>query len=99
VASTETTAVFAKVGVEGIDSDFATLIRAVVIVVTLGALVYVTGKWQSPLTIPEVQGREPRGESAHGSPIGALVMSSTSRLGPVVAHARALERRSRRPVT
>ena len=41
------TAIFAKVGIEGIDSDFATLFRTAVVAVTLGALVYATGKWQS----------------------------------------------------
>ena len=46
------TAIFAKIGLDGIDSDFATLVRTVVIVLTLGALVYVTGKWQSPLALP-----------------------------------------------
>jgi len=40
------TAIFAKVGLEGVDSDFATLIRTVVIVLVLGAFVYVAGKWQ-----------------------------------------------------
>jgi bacterial/archaeal transporter family protein len=42
------TAIFAKVGLDGIDSDYATLLRTVVIVLTLGALIYATGKWQSP---------------------------------------------------
>ena len=46
------TAIFAKIGLDGIDSDFATLVRTVVIVLTLGALVYVTDKWQSPLALP-----------------------------------------------
>ena len=40
------TAIFAKVGLEGVDSDFATLIRTLVIVAVLGAFVYATGKWQ-----------------------------------------------------
>jgi transporter family protein len=40
------TAIFAKIGLEGIDSDFATLIRTVVIVLALGAFVAATGKWQ-----------------------------------------------------
>ena len=35
-----------KVGLEGIDSDFATLIRTFVIVFGLGAFVLATGKWQ-----------------------------------------------------
>jgi len=46
------TAIFAKVGLERIDSDFATLIRTVVIALTLGGLVFATGKWQSPAEIP-----------------------------------------------
>jgi len=45
------TAIFAKVGIDGIDSDFATLFRTAVVAVTLGALVYATGKWQSPFEI------------------------------------------------
>ena len=50
------TAIFAKVGLEGIDSDYATLIRTFVIVLTLGGLVYATGKWQSPWEIPAKSG-------------------------------------------
>jgi bacterial/archaeal transporter family protein len=46
------TAVFAKVGLEGIDSDFATLIRTLVIALTLGGLVWAAGKWQDPLILP-----------------------------------------------
>ncbi len=46
------TAIFAKIGLEGIDSDYATLLRTVVIVLTLGALIYATGKWQSPWVLP-----------------------------------------------
>ena len=46
------TAIFAKVGLDGIDSDYATLLRTVVIVLTLGALMYATGKWQSPWDLP-----------------------------------------------
>jgi transporter family protein len=46
------TAVLAKVGLEGIDSDFATLIRTVVIVGVLGSFVAATGKWRNPLELP-----------------------------------------------
>lgn len=46
------TAVLAKVGLEGIDPDFATLARTVVIVAVLGTLVAATGKWRSPLELP-----------------------------------------------
>jgi len=42
------TAIFAKVGLEGVDSDYATLIRTVVILGVLAAFVTATGKWTSP---------------------------------------------------
>src|SRR5918911_629770 len=45
------TAVFAKIGLEGIDSDFATLVRTVVIVAVLGAFVATTGKWRDPFAL------------------------------------------------
>jgi len=50
------TAVFAKIGLERIDSDFATLIRTVVVVLALGGLVAATGKWQSLADIPPRSG-------------------------------------------
>ena len=40
------TAIFAKVGVEGVDSDLATLVRTMVIGVVLAALLAATGKLQ-----------------------------------------------------
>ena len=40
------TAIFAKIGVESINSDLATLIRTVVIVIVLGAILVATGQWQ-----------------------------------------------------
>jgi Predicted membrane protein len=46
------TAIFAKVGLEGVDSDYATLIRTFVIMLVLSVLVYATGKWRSPATLP-----------------------------------------------
>jgi bacterial/archaeal transporter family protein len=42
------TAIFAKIGLEGVDSDLATLIRTIVILVVLSAFVYFTGKWSNP---------------------------------------------------
>jgi len=45
------TAIFAKVGIQGIDSDYATLIRTVVIVVILAAFVWFGGKWSDPRTL------------------------------------------------
>ncbi|MGA8709383.1 MAG: EamA family transporter [Steroidobacteraceae bacterium] len=42
------TAIFAKLGVQAIDSDLATLIRTFVIVLVLGTFVVARGKWTSP---------------------------------------------------
>ncbi|MDR0250429.1 MAG: EamA family transporter [Burkholderiales bacterium] len=46
------TAIFAKAGVENIDSDLATLIRTVVILVVLAGFVYFAGKWRFPHELP-----------------------------------------------
>jgi len=46
------TAIFAKVGLRGVDSDLATLVRTVVILVVLSAFVWLTGKWSNPLALP-----------------------------------------------
>src|ERR1700690_402935 len=45
------TAIFAKVGVENVNSDLATFIRTIVVIVTLGFLLAVTGEFQAPGTI------------------------------------------------
>jgi transporter family protein len=45
------TAIFAKIGLEGVDSDYATLVRTAVIIVVLGAFVAGTGKWRNPATL------------------------------------------------
>lgn len=45
------TAIFAKIGLEGVDSDFATLVRTVIIVFVLGAFVWLAGKWVNPLSL------------------------------------------------
>jgi transporter family protein len=46
------TAILAKVGLEGIDSDYATLVRTAVILVVLASLVVAAGKWRSPTQVP-----------------------------------------------
>jgi transporter family protein len=46
------TAIFAKIGIRGIDSDLATLIRTGIILLVLGAFVGLTGKWSSPFAMP-----------------------------------------------
>lgn len=45
------TAIFAKVGLAGVDSDMATLIRTVVIFVVLTAFVNAIGKWMNPFEL------------------------------------------------
>jgi transporter family protein len=46
------TAIFAKIGIRGIDSDFATLIRTVIITFVLLAFIGLTGKWSNPFSLP-----------------------------------------------
>ena len=45
------TAIFAKLGLEDIDSDLATLIRTAIILVVLAGFVAWAGKWSHPLEI------------------------------------------------
>ena len=45
------TAIFAKIGLAGVNSDFATLIRTLVILLVLSAFVYFTGKWSDPFLL------------------------------------------------
>jgi transporter family protein len=45
------TAIFAKVGLAGVNSDMATLIRTVIIFGVLSAFVYATGKWANPFEL------------------------------------------------
>ena len=46
------TAIFAKVGIQGVDSDLATLVRTFIIVFVLIAYVLAMGKWSNPLRLP-----------------------------------------------
>lgn len=45
------TAVFAKVGIQEVDADLATLIRTLIIVVVLSAFVGYTGKFANPFAL------------------------------------------------
>jgi transporter family protein len=45
------TAIFAKVGIQGVDSDLATLIRTAIIIVVLSAFVCFAGKWSNPFEL------------------------------------------------
>ncbi len=46
------TAIFAKVGIQGVDSDLATLVRTGIIIVVLSVFVWYAGKWTNPLALP-----------------------------------------------
>jgi bacterial/archaeal transporter family protein len=46
------TAIFAKVGLEGIDSDYATLIRTIVILLVIATMVVMMGTWRDPRALP-----------------------------------------------
>ena len=48
------TAIFAKIGVENINSDFATFIRTIVILVTLAFILLATGQFQAPGSVAPV---------------------------------------------
>ena len=45
------TAIFAKVGIENINSDLATFFRTIVILVVVAAILFMTKEWQSPSSI------------------------------------------------
>ena len=45
------TAICAKIGLEGVDSDLATLVRTMVIGTILACFVVLTGKWSNPLAL------------------------------------------------
>ena len=42
------TAIFAKVGVEGVDSDLATVVRTIIVLIVLASFLWLTGKWSNP---------------------------------------------------
>ena len=46
------TAIFAKIGIRGVDSDLATLVRTFIILFVLAAYVALLGKWTNPLHLP-----------------------------------------------
>lgn len=46
------TAIFAKIGIQGVNSDLATLVRTLVLVFVLAVFVWATGKWSNPLLLP-----------------------------------------------
>ncbi len=47
------TAIFAKIGIQGVDSDLATLVRTVIITFVLAGFVWFAGKWSNPFALPQ----------------------------------------------
>lgn len=47
------TAIFAKIGIQGVNSDLATLVRTVIILCVLSLFVWFTGKWSNPFLLPQ----------------------------------------------
>ncbi len=45
------TAIFAKIGIQGVDSDLATLVRTAIIIIVLSAFVWLAGKWSNPFAL------------------------------------------------
>ncbi|UDF30436.1 UNVERIFIED_ORG: EamA family transporter [Roseateles sp. XES5] len=45
------TAIFAKVGIAGVNSDFATFVRTLVILAAIGLMLTLAGTWQAPGTV------------------------------------------------
>src|SRR5689334_3737189 len=46
------TAIFAKIGIQGVDSDLATLVRTAIIAIVLSAFIWYAGKWSNPFDLP-----------------------------------------------
>jgi transporter family protein len=45
------TAIFAKIGIENVNSDFATFVRTVVILLVAALIVHASGNWQQPSSV------------------------------------------------
>ena len=72
------TAIFAKIGIQGVDSDLATLIRTWVILVVLTGIVLALGKWSNPLKLS-------------GKTLGFLVLSGLATGASWICYFRALK--------
>jgi transporter family protein len=45
------TAIFAKIGIQGVDSDLATLVRTAIILLVLSVFIGLAGKWSNPFAL------------------------------------------------
>ena len=46
------TAIFTKIGIQGVNSDLATLVRTAIVLIVLSAFVWLSGKWSNPFVLP-----------------------------------------------
>jgi transporter family protein len=72
------TAIFAKIGIKGVDSDFATLIRTAVVLVVLWVFAACAGKLRNPLDLS-------------GKTLGFLTLSALTTGASWVCYFRALQ--------
>jgi transporter family protein len=82
------TAIFAKIGLAGVDSDFATLLRTVLIACLLAGFVCWRGKWSNPLLLsPKTLGFLALSALATGASwvcyFRALKMGEASKVAPI----------------
>ena len=68
------TALFAKIGVSGLPSDYVTLLRTCVVLAVLAMIVAGTGQWQNPASVswPTRTAKRPPSSSAGTRLIAAL---------------------------
>jgi transporter family protein len=71
------TAIFANVGIQGVDPDLATLFRTAIIIIVLSAFVWFTGKWSNPLAFQDVDIPRPIWPS-HWRILGVLLPSPST---------------------
>ncbi|MCU6434072.1 EamA family transporter [Undibacterium sp. Jales W-56] len=45
------TAIFAKIGIQGVDSDLATLVRTAIVMIVLSVFIWFAGKWSNPFAL------------------------------------------------
>lgn len=82
------TAIFAKIGVAGLPSDYVTLLRTVVVLAVLSVIVAATGQWQNPAGVSwQVLGAIALSGLATGASwlcyFRALKLGDASRVAPI----------------
>lgn len=82
------TAIFAKIGVAGLPSDYVTLLRTLVVLAVLAVIVAATGQWQNPAGVSwQVLGAIALSGLATGASwlcyFRALKLGDASRVAPI----------------